>query len=480
MCEIIGRKTELETLQRRFSSSQPEFIAIYGRRRIGKTFLVTRAFKDSIVFSHTGVAPVKGRKNTLKNQLQNFRFSLMRHGAEIEKDPSSWLEAFFMLEKFLELTDNGQKQVVFIDELSWMDTPRSFFTTALESFWNGWGNRRNNLVLVICSSATSWMLDNVINEGGGLYNRLTEQIHLKPFTLCECEDFFSSRKIRMTRDDVLKAYMILGGIPYYMNLFSPALSFPQNIDKLFYGNDAKLRNEFDNLFNAVFGKAELSKKIVELLGKKRSGLTRKEIAEALDINNNGEFNKLIKAIIESGYARECVTYADKEKTVLIRLTDLFCLFWLHFIKKYPTKDSNFWSMNSNTPIVNTWQGYAFEDVCFNHIPQIKEALGIAGVVTEEGTLLIRNEWETKSEGLQLDMLIWRSDNVVNLCEIKYTKEPYSIDETYSRKLISRAEKFSEMYRKYIPHITLISAKGMKFNKYSSAIQSVVSSNEIFK
>lgn len=324
------------------------------------------------------------------------------------------------------------------------------------------------------------MLDNVINEGGGLYNRLTEQIHLKPFTLCECEDFFSSRKIRMTRDDVLKAYMILGGIPYYMNLFSPALSFPQNIDKLFYGNDAKLRNEFDNLFNAVFGKAELSKKIVELLGKKRSGLTRKEIAEALDINNNGEFNKLIKAIIESGYARECVTYADKEKTVLIRLTDLFCLFWLHFIKKYPTKDSNFWSMNSNTPIVNTWQGYAFEDVCFNHIPQIKEALGIAGVVTEEGTLLIRNEWETKSEGLQLDMLIWRSDNVVNLCEIKYTKEPYSIDETYSRKLISRAEKFSEMYRKYIPHITLISAKGMKFNKYSSAIQSVVSSNEIFK
>ena len=284
----------------------------------------------------------------------------------------------------------------------------------------------------------------------------------------------------MTRDDVLKAYMILGGIPYYMNLFSPALSFPQNMDRLFYGDDAKLKNEFDNLFNAVFGKAELSKKIVELLGKKRSGLTRKEIAEALNTNNNGEFNNLMNAIIESGYARECVTYSDNKKTVLVRLTDLFCLFWLHFFKKYPTKDSNFWSLNSNTPIVNTWQGYAFEDVCFNHIPQIKTALGIAGIITEEGTLLIRNEGKGKSEGLQLDMLIWRSDNVVNLCEMKYTKEPYAIDEKYSGKLTSRAGKFSEIYRKYIPHITLISPNGIKFNKYSSAVQSVVSSNELFK
>ncbi|MGM9748847.1 MAG: hypothetical protein ACI3ZN_08595, partial [Candidatus Cryptobacteroides sp.] len=282
------------------------------------------------------------------------------------------------------------------------------------------------------------------------------------------------------RDDVLKAYMILGGIPYYMNLFSPALSFPQNIDKLFYGNDAKLKNEYDNLFNAVFGKAELSKKIVELLGRKRSGLTRKEIAEALKINNNGEFNKLIKAIIESGYAKECVTFVDNEKIVLVRLTDLFCLFWLHFFQKYPTKDSNFWSLNSNTPIVNTWQGYAFEDVCFNHIPQIKAALGIAGIITEEGTLLIRNEGKAKSEGLQLDMLIWRSDNVVNLCEMKYSKEPYVVDEKYSGKLISRAENFSEKFRKNIPHVTLISPKGIKFNKYSSAVQSVVSANEIFK
>ena len=476
MCEIVGRKKETTCLKQLLESRQPEFIAIYGRRRVGKTFLVTRTYSDSIVFSHTGLAPVKGHKNTLKNQLQNFRFSLMRYGAEIDKDPSSWLEAFYYLEKFLETIDNGQKQVVFIDEMSWMDTPKSFFTTALESFWNGWGNRRNNLILVICSSATSWMLDNVINESGGLYNRITDHFHLKPFTLHECEDFFKARKIPMTRADVLKSYMILGGIPYYMNLFSASMSFHQNIDQLFYGKGAKLANEFDNLFRAVFGHAELSKKIVELLANQRNGLTRSEIARRLNIDNNGEFHRLIRAIVESGYIRECTTLSDGRKIEVLRLADQFCLFWLHFHEKYPAKDPHFWSANRNTPIVNTWQGYAFEDACFNHIPQIKNALGIAGITTEEGSSTIKDAVDQA----QLDMIIWRSDGVINLCEMKFTGSEFEVSSDYEKKLEKRIQMLSQLFPKSACHLTLVCPSGLKINQHSGVFQSIITIEDLFQ
>ena len=174
MCEIIGRKKEIAELKRYYESGRAEFVAVYGRRRVGKTFLIDEVFHDDMVFHHTGLSPYdRRRKITLKDQLQNFYFSLLRHGMEDIAQPKSWMEAFFLLERFLETCDNGSRQVVFIDELPWMDTARSGFLTALEAFWNGWGNMRHNLLLVVCGSATSWMLDNLINNKGGLYGRLT-------------------------------------------------------------------------------------------------------------------------------------------------------------------------------------------------------------------------------------------------------------------------------------------------------------------
>ena len=257
MCIIIGRKQEIGELNRRRNSNRAEFIAIYGRRRVGKTFLINEVFRDDMVFHHTGLSPYdRKRKVTLKDQLQNFYFSLIRYGMDGISQPKSWMEAFFLLEQFLEKQDNGSRQIVFIDELPWMDTPRSGFLTALEAFWNGWGNMRHNLCLVVCGSATSWMMDNLINNKGGLYGRLTCEMKLSPFTLRECEEFFVSRGIKLSRYNIAQAYMILGGIPYYLDYFNPSLSLAQNIDQLFFSPKAKLNEEFNRLFTSIFDHAE--------------------------------------------------------------------------------------------------------------------------------------------------------------------------------------------------------------------------------
>ena len=300
MCEIIGRKTEIADFQRIYNSKRAEFVAVYGRRRVGKTFLINEVFKDNMAFHHTGLSPYdRKRRVSLKDQLQNFFFTLIRYGLEGISCPKSWLEAFMLLQKLLEEKDNGSRQVVFIDELPWMDTGRSGFLTALEAFWNGWGNTRHNLCLIVCGSATSWMLDNLINNKGGLYGRLTWEMKLQPFTLSECEQFYRSRRIQMTRYQILQSYMVIGGIPFYMNYFNPSLSPAQNIDRLFFAPNAKLSDEFERLFYSVFDHAENCMKVVRQLGKRHAGFTRNEIAQATQMNPNGDFTKLLKSLENS-------------------------------------------------------------------------------------------------------------------------------------------------------------------------------------
>ena len=262
MSSIIGRDKEIKELVELYNSDKSEFVAVYGRRRVGKTFLIDEALKGKITFRHAGLSPVdeEGKKNSLKDQLKHFYFSLQMQGMKKSKCPSSWMEAFFMLSQLLEAKDNGKRQVVFLDELPWMDTPRSGFITAFEGFWNTWGCHRDNLMLVVCGSANSWMLDNLVNSHGGLYGRTTYEVKLSPFKLGECEQFLKKKGIRMSRYDIVQSYMVLGGIPYYLGYMKKGLSLAQNIDLLFFEKDAKLRNEYDRLFASVFSNPEQIKR----------------------------------------------------------------------------------------------------------------------------------------------------------------------------------------------------------------------------
>lgn len=478
MCVIIGREKEIEELNRRCGSNRPEFIAVYGRRRVGKTFLINETLGDYMTFHHTGLSPYdRKRRVAMKDQLQNFYFSLIRHGMEGITPPKSWLEAFFLLEQFLERRDNGSRQVVFIDELPWMDTPRSGFLTALESFWNGWGNTRHNLCFVVCGSATSWMLDNIINNKGGLYGRLTCEMKLAPFTLLECEKFFESRDIKMSRYNITQAYMILGGIPYYLDCFDPSLSLAQNIDRLFFNPKAKLGDEFDRLFNSVFDRADACMKIVKTLGQRHSGYTREEIATKTGINPNGDFTSILKALIASDFVNKYVPYGVTKREEHYKLSDCFCWFWLHFKEHRNITETDYWEHHLKEPEIASWRGVAFEEVCLQHIRQIKLALQIAGVSSNESALIVKGNG--KNEGMQLDLLIDRADDVVNVCEMKFNKTALAITKSYAEKLATRIDLLETSNPDKTYHLTLICVAPLRPNKYSELITSRITLDALF-
>lgn len=480
MSVIIGRVKEIKELNRLYTSGQPQFVAIYGRRRVGKTFLVDEALKGKIAFRHAGLSPVdsSSHKNLLKDQLKNFQFSLMRQGFKDTKVPGSWLEAFFMLETFLESKDNGKPQVVFLDELPWMDTPRSGFITALEAFWNGWGCHRNNLMLVVCGSATSWMQNKLVNNHGGLYDRLTYEMKLSPFTLAECGEFFDSKGIRLSHYDVAQSYMAVGGIPYYLGYFQRGLSLAQNIDNLFFAKDAKLLSEYERLFSSVFTRPEDEKKIVEFLCTRHYGYTREEIINGTGIPNNGNFSKLLDALVASDFVEAYVPFGFKKRALYYKLTDPYSLFYIRFLLKNRHKDDQFWLHNENTPSIAAWRGIAFEGICFSHINQIKKALGVEAVASSQSAWTLKGDGQ--HDGAQVDLLIDRADHIVNMCEMKFYSDDFAVDKAYYRKLQSRRQLLSEQLpRKTAIHQTLVTTYGLAYNEYSGIFQNVIVLDDLF-
>ncbi len=479
MAQIIGRGTETEELMQLYRGNRPEFVAVYGRRRVGKTYLVKELFKDKMTFYHTGMSPIENETtNILQDQLKSFYNSLIRYGLEPTQPPKSWIEAFFLLENLLESMGSKGRQVVFIDELPWMDTPRSGFMSAFEHFWNGWGSGRDNLMLIVCGSATSWMEDNLINNHGGLYGRITYEIKLSPFTLRECEAYFKSAGLKLSRYDIIQAYMAVGGIPYYLGFFRKGLSLGQNIDLLFFARNAKLTNEFDRLFASLFSKPANYKKIISLLASKHCGFTRDEIASATGIQKGGGFSKMLAALEASDFIRRYVPFGRSKREEHYKLVDPFCLFYSKFVAHGEITDPEFWEKNQNAQRLSAWKGIAFEEVCLNHIQQIKNALGVGAITSEESAWSLRGDDET--EGTQIDLLIDRADRVVNLCEMKFYKDEFAIDKAYDAKLRHRTQQLIDSLPKNRNvHLTLITTYGLTYNEYFSRIQKLVTMDELF-
>ncbi len=475
---MIGRAYETKVLNRLYDSGRPELVAVYGRRRVGKTFLVDETFSGRITFRHAGLSPADTEtKGLLREQLNHFYNSLELQGMEPCQRPSNWLDAFFLLEKFLQKIDNGSRQLVFLDELPWLDSPRSGFLRAFEGFWNTWGCHRKNLMVVVCGSANSWVLDTLINNHGGLYGRVTYEIKLSPFTLRECEEFYRSRAVKFSRYDITQSYMIFGGIPYYLGYMDKELSLSQNVDKLLFSGNGALRNEYDRLFDSVFANPEVIKAIVRFLNTRNSGYTRKEIVDKLGIKEGGTLSKHLNALLSSDFIIKYVPFGLTKREEHYKLVDPFCLFYQHFVQNQAKENGIFWQQNVNAQPVVTWRGFAFENVCFNHIGQIKQALGISGIITSTSAWSKRGDDE---EGTQIDLLIQRNDNVINMCEIKFTSEDFIVDKKYYRVLLSRPERIRKMVSPKISvYSTLITTYGLIQNEYSGAFVNVVTMDDLF-
>ena len=475
---MIGRKEEIRKLNELYDSDRAELVAVYGRRRVGKTFLIDEVFGDRITFKHAGLSPSGIEANGLmKKQLKHFYDSLILQGMKKRAVPKDWFEAFLLLELLLQEKDNGERQLVFLDELPWMDTPRSGFISALEAFWNSWGCSRKNLMLVVCGSANSWIQDKLINNVGGLYNRLTYQIKLSPFTLKECEAFYESKGFKYSRYNLVETYMTLGGIPYYLNYFEKEKSVAQNINNLFFSKNAILQNEFDRLFDSIFVGAEGVKNIVRFLYKRNAGYTRKEIVKGLGMTDGGRITRDLNALITSDFIIKYVPFGLSKKEEHYKLIDPFCLFYLHFVDGKIASASINWQQINNTQPVISWRCYAFENVCFNHVDSIKKSLGISGVVTSTSAWSKKKDDE---EGTQIDLLIIRNDNVINMCECKFYSDEFTVDEAYFRKVSRRAEMLLEKSSpKTAIYSTLITTFGLKQNEYRDAFISVVTLDDLF-
>lgn len=475
---LIGRKKEQEQLTQCMDSGQPEFVILYGRRRIGKTYLVRNFFHNQFAFSYVGA-----RNLTTAEQLEYFAEALKDYShSALTPHINNWREAFKLLKDLLSSLPQGQRKVVFIDELPWIDNPHSDFITALEIFWNGWGALQNDVMFVACGSATSWMAEKLMANQGGLHNRITRSIYLAPFSLQETEEMLNNIHCHWDRYQVLQCYMITGGVPFYLNKMHYQLSLAQNIDQLFFAKNAELRKEFSELYSSLFRHADSYIQVVKALAKKREGLTRKEIAERTGING-GWLSKVIENLERCDFVVTYSKFGSKSKNAIIRLTDLYTLFYLTFVADDQAHNDHLWSQIMKTPSVSSWQGFTFETVCLIHLPQIRKALGISGILSKASC------WRGKIEGAddnvpsnaQIDLIIDRADRVINLCEMKFSQYPYVIDADYARHIRNRMAIFqAATHTRKTLSVTFITTYGVQMGKHAGIVQSQVVMDDLFE
>ena len=470
---IIGREKEQNILQKLFESNKPEFLVVYGRRRVGKTYLIKEFFKNNFSFYTTGV-----KKGTYVEKLKNFNNSLIEYGSTIKKRPADWFEAFSRLKILLKNKDvktfgANKRKIVFIDELPWLDGPKSSFKSALDLFWNTYGSSDPDLLLIVCGSATSWIVKNILTDRGGFYNRITRKIHLSPFTLKECEELYIANKVPFTHRQMIESYMVFGGIPYYLNLINNNYSLVQNIDELCFNENGELHYEYDNLFSSLFTNYKKHKAIIEKLSKSRNGLTRKDLSEDPNIGEGTGLTDALNELEQCGFIRKYQNYRNNKNNVFYQLIDPFTLFALTYIKN---PNLNSWMSYIDTGEYNNWQGHSFEIVCLNHVSEIKQELGINGVTSNEYA------WKSKKirDGAEIDLLIDRKDETINLCEMKFSKLPFEINKDYSYKLLNKIKTFKEETRcKKSVFLTMVTSCGLVKNEYSYDVQNSINAEIAF-
>lgn len=449
---IVGREQEKYELQRLLKSNQSEFLAVYGRRRVGKTFLIREYFNNKFTFYSTGIS-----RGLRKDQLSHFYESLLEYGLPSKyPTPNNWQEAFRLLQRVLE-TSKERRKIIFLDEVPWMDTQKSDFLTAIDLFWNTWASARNDIFLIVCGSAASWMVKNLIKNRGGLHNRLTCQLNICPFTLKETKDYLYRNGIKWGLQTIAECYMILGGIPYYLQQLDKSFSLAQNIDRLFFREAALLKNEYKQLYHSLFKTSDDYLNIIQVLSTKRTGLTRDQIGQKAKISNGGGLTRKLDELEQCGFIRKYTTIGTRGQ--VYQLIDFFSIFYLTFIKKGKLFDDAAWMHMQGSSVHNNWLGFSFERLCFAHLSQIRNALGVSGVATRT--------FSFQTDETQIDMLIERADKTITVCEIKWSNTPYSITKREMDRVLVRLQTAMNYYPNNNIMLCFITSYSLSMNQYAT-------------
>lgn len=470
MSEVIGRKQEKIILENALKSARPELIVVYGRRRIGKTYLIREVYKNHIQFEFSGI-----NKGSLKEQLKNFHLALSAKRFK-SKAPVDWIEAFDHLSQYIDGLKSKSKKVIFIDEFPWLDTRKSNFLPAFDNFWNSRASKRKDVVVVICGSAASYMIKSIIKNKGGLHNRLTQAIQLTPFNLQETELFLKYNKVKLGRYDILQLYMAMGGVPYYLEKIKPGESVAQAIDRLCFTKNGFLRIEFNHVFASLFDQSDNHEAIARTLAIVRKGLTRNQIVSKIKIDTGGTLTKTLSELEESGFIEKYIPYRGTKDSIY-RLTDEYSMFYIKFIENTKPTSRGLWTKMQGQQSYKTWSGFSFETICMKHVEQIKEALKIGGIHSTHGSWIEKNS----TTSAQIDLLIDRDDNVINLCEMKFYTGPFTIDKKYAGEIAKKVDSFCRSTKtKKSVFTTFITTYGVTPNPYSRQhVQNELTMDDLF-
>ena len=464
---IIGRRHEQDLIREYYESPKAELVAVYGRRRVGKTYLIKQCFDETFDFYFTG-----SFETPRSTQLTLFKKELERYSGRKLRKPKDWYEAFDALREYISSL-HKERVVVFLDELPWMDTPKSGFLSAFSYFWNSWASSVSGLKLFVCGSATTWMLSKFIGDKGGMHGRVNRQIYLRPFTLYETQQFLKSKGVDWEMYQVTEAYMTMGGIPYYIDMLEGNLSLNENIDHLFFQEGAALalRTEYDFIFRSLFRNSKVYRSVVELLANSSVGMSRQNIQEAMKMEDGGFLTEVLDNLCKCDFLRQYAAFGKKEQGQMYQLIDLFSLFHLQFVSNFSGQDSHFWSNMQDNPRRTTWQGYAFEQVCLHHLSEVC-SWSCKAFTDRDGT---------QHKGTQIDLIIDRRDETINLCECKFSTDAYAISQDYAERLNSRKETFRALTgtRKSL-HTTMVTTYGLKRNKYSDVVLREVTMDDLFR
>ena len=470
--EIIGRARETKLLDRLIEENKSHFLAVYGRRRIGKTFLIRQHFAKHMVFEASGIT-----EKDKEQQLENFWLTQYDFEKIKRAKPKSWLQTFQNLKEFIISLKGNKKKVIFLDEIAWFETPKSGFLAALDKFWNQFCVKRNDIILVVCGSAASWIIKKVVNNKGGLHNRLTCQISLQAFDVQETKMYLAKKGIRLVHTDLVKLYMIVGGIPYYLSFFENGNSVDQFVERVFFDKNAPLKNEFSNLYASLFKNYEWHESVVKSLASKQKGLTRNEILEATKLKSGGGFTEVLRELTLCGFVKEMLPIGYKKEDVLYRLVDEYTIFYFKFLMSNAKKAN--WQQFASSQTVKIWQGFAFENFVFKHISAIKKSLGISGILSQEYSWFYKGNADGK--GSQIDVIIDRSDNCLNIVECKFHTTTFEMNAAQHQLLVHKKALFMEKTKtKKNVFVTLIASNGAKRNEfYLNAIQNDFQIDDFF-
>jgi uncharacterized protein len=474
MKEVIGRYDSKALLDKAFEDNKASLITVYGRRRVGKTYLIKAYMAERISFQYSGIHNV-----TTEVQLEKFTTAIAtQFNNNIPfATPDNWFTAFDLLASFLNKKKRSKKLVIFLDEFPWMHTPKSNFLAAFENFWNSYAADKPNIMVILCGSAASWMIKNVVRNRGGLHNRLTHKIILQPFSLFETEQFLKSKKVALNHYQIIQLYMAFGGIPMYLEQVEAGQSVAQIIDAACFAKKGFMYNEFTDLYQALFYKSERHIKIVKALATKPMGLSRNNIIKACKLQSGGTATSLLEELSAGGFVTAYTPFGKKAKDAIYKLTDEYSLFYLKFMEANKQNGKGTWQKLADTPSYKSWCGLAFETLCIKHIEPVKQALGIHTIYTTSSA------WKSikQATGAQIDLVIDRRDQTINLCEMKFYDNEFTIDKKYATALRQKASIFKQetKTRKQLFYV-LVTTYGLHKNEHSiGLVDNVITMGKLF-